>query len=322
MIRLCKLIGITLLFTIGMLFSAERANAAASNCGMLPDTGETHPSCCFVDLSYSGGVTADTLATWKQAVEDPSGTFLGNCTADNTSYYDSINNSYLTANRCNLTNPCRTPTYIYYGGSQLGVVYFNYEAETRIYGTYLSENLGYGTNPYCETKVDTTSSTYNSSVPDKCTEKDSHAESIIPNGSTCAYMVCDVNGYWSSPPSESFNTTCPLNPIFQFEVEGPTSTGLQTTGIDTAIGCFPSTPEGIATAVLRIVMGISGLVALVVIIASIVTIMTSADNPEKVKESYSKITYAVVGLVLIVLSIFILRFIGIKILNLSIPAYR
>ena len=134
---------------------------------------------------------------------------------------------------------------------------------------------------------------------------------------SCSYYVCDRAGFWRQPTEPSVLKNCTLNPIFRYYIlsKGREAT-LETSGVPTAIGCFPSTIEGIVTVLLRIFMGISGLVALLIIIISILTIMTNPDSPEKVKESYSRITYAVIGLIMMILSVFILRFIGINILNL------
>lgn len=265
------------------------------------------------------------LQSW---VEDPNGDFKGRCTSSNTVYRNIESGSLhgdssVCASRSTM---CPSPVV-----SQISIQWWNipglifnpsstyrgavfivlyYSTDTRVYGEFTTSYRDIN-NP-----MNTSVNTDNFSYPDLClkTLQDEYAGDNF--GGLCAYMVCAVDGYWTAPASEQFTNTCELNKLFQFEVGG-VSGGLQTTGINTAIGCFPSTPEGIVTAILRILISISGLVALVVIIASIVTLMLSADNPEKVKESYSKITYAVIGLILIILSVFILRFIGINILNLS-----
>jgi|GEM_PF-6068370 len=287
-----------------------------------PTTSPEEPICCQVKYDpgfLKPGFNPPALNGWVES----SGFFPG-CTANNTSYQNTTNNQYYTDSTHVFTScppantSCKTPYYLetnYTGTLGPGVIdpggfsiIGYYSSGTKIYGKYMSDFRD-ANNP-----IDTTNVADNKTAPDLCLAE---LQEQNIEGGPCAYKVCDVNGYWRDPLSEDFTETCPLNKLFQFEVEGPTSTGLQTTGIDTAIGCFPSTPEGIVTAILRVLMGISGLLALVIIVASIVTIMTSADNPEKVKESYSKITYAAIGLVLIILSVFILRFIGINILNLS-----
>lgn len=153
----------------------------------------------------------------------------------------------------------------------------------------------------------------NSCIPDVY---DSNAEPH--GGGPCGYYACYPGAVWSLPASEDYNVTCDLNPLFHFPT-GEYELGepvIEDEGVDTAIGCFPTTPKGIVTAVLRIFMGIAGLVALGIIITNIIRIMTGSDNPETVKDAYSRITYAAIGLVVIILSVFILRFIGIHILNL------
>lgn len=142
---------------------------------------------------------------------------------------------------------------------------------------------------------------------DNCKEKDPvHG---------CSYMKCYTGGLWG-PPEPIYDIgegPCSLNPLFQHYV---TPNELETKGTPTAIGCFPSTTKGVIIAILRIFMGISGLIALGVIISSIIVIMTQPDNPQKIKDAYSRITYAAIGLIVIILAVFLLRFIGISILNL------
>lgn len=92
-------------------------------------------------------------------------------------------------------------------------------------------------------------------------------------------------------------------------------------GINTAIGCIPVlTEDGGVTFtawMLRWAVGIGGGIAFMLIIYGGFMYMTSQGNPERVKAGQELITSAVSGLVLLILSVFLLRFIGVDILRLN-----
>jgi len=87
--------------------------------------------------------------------------------------------------------------------------------------------------------------------------------------------------------------------------------------IYTAIGCIPvsSTPNFIAW-ILRWAIGIGGGVALMLIIVASFQIITSSGNPEKVQAGKELLTSAIAGLIMLIFSVFILKFIGVDILKL------
>lgn len=89
------------------------------------------------------------------------------------------------------------------------------------------------------------------------------------------------------------------------------------TSINTALGIPISTqPELFVRDVFRIVLGIGGIAALLFFIRAGYTLMTSAGNKEKVGAAREQITAAIMGLVFIILSMTILEFIGIDILQI------
>ena len=94
-------------------------------------------------------------------------------------------------------------------------------------------------------------------------------------------------------------------------------TNVVTKEIYTAIGCIPvsSTPDFIAW-ILRWTIGIGGGIALMLIIVASFQIMTSSGNPEKVQAGKELLTSAIAGLIMLIFSVFILKFIGIDILKL------
>ena len=87
--------------------------------------------------------------------------------------------------------------------------------------------------------------------------------------------------------------------------------------IETAIGCINvKSPEGFVSNILTLAIGIGGGLAVLLIIFGGIQILTSAGNPEKIQAGKELITSAIAGLVLIVFSVFILRIIGVEILDI------
>lgn len=130
---------------------------------------------------------------------------------------------------------------------------------------------------------------FNCDSPADCTNLQSRAATPIPGGA-------------GAVPAQ--NPTC-----------GGATIGTQ---IDTAIGCidFQDTVTFTGT-ILKWLVGIGGGVAFLLILSGAFTIMTSSGNPERLKQGQDVITAAVSGLILLIFSIFILKFIGIDILGLG-----
>src|SRR3989339_2018392 len=90
------------------------------------------------------------------------------------------------------------------------------------------------------------------------------------------------------------------------------------TGINTAIGCIPveNTNEFMGW-ILGWAIGVGGGIAFLLIIYASFMVMTSQVNPEKLKAGQELLTSAISGLIMLIFSVFILRFIGIDILKLD-----
>lgn len=93
--------------------------------------------------------------------------------------------------------------------------------------------------------------------------------------------------------------------------------------IDTAIGCIPvlneaTGQEDFIIYVVRWSMGIAGGIAFLLILLAGFQIMTSQGNPERLKAGQELLTSAIAGLILLIFSVFILEFIGVRILGLPI----
>lgn len=88
-------------------------------------------------------------------------------------------------------------------------------------------------------------------------------------------------------------------------------------GVWTAIGCVRSDPTSfIRDVVFRLGIGLAGTLALLCIMYGAFSMQISQGNPEKLKKAQELITSCIMGLILIIFSVFILRFIGLDILGL------
>lgn len=88
-------------------------------------------------------------------------------------------------------------------------------------------------------------------------------------------------------------------------------------GVDTAIGCLHAgTPTEFIGQLLGWGVGVGGGIAFLLIVYSGFMIATAAGDPKRVQAARELLTSALSGLILIVLSIFLLNFIGVRILNL------
>jgi hypothetical protein len=87
--------------------------------------------------------------------------------------------------------------------------------------------------------------------------------------------------------------------------------------IDTAIGCVPwQNQSALIAFFLRWAIGIGGGIAFLLILYAGFMGMTSAGNPERIKAAQELLISAISGLLLLIFSIFILRFIGVDLLRI------
>jgi hypothetical protein len=90
--------------------------------------------------------------------------------------------------------------------------------------------------------------------------------------------------------------------------------------LPTAIGCIDYTnTSGLTKSLLTFALGVGGGIAFLLMIIGSFMIMTSSGNPERQQAGKEMITSAIMGLLLILLSVFILQLIGVKIL--AIPGF-
>ncbi len=138
--------------------------------------------------------------------------------------------------------------------------------------------------------------------------------SCCTTGQPCVNgLQCNTAGLCQvGSPSSQTTQTQPLTPIKQCG-DGP--------GIDTAIGCIPVLTDDNGASfmgfVLKWSVGVGGGIAFLLILYASFMIMTSQGNPERLKAGQELLTSAISGLILLILSIFILKFIGVDILKLD-----
>ena len=87
-------------------------------------------------------------------------------------------------------------------------------------------------------------------------------------------------------------------------------------GVQTALGCIPTEPMDLVKWLFPYLLGFGGLAAFGLIVYSGFQLMTSSGDPQKIQGAKETITSAVTGLIFIILSLFLLRLIGVDILGL------
>jgi len=93
--------------------------------------------------------------------------------------------------------------------------------------------------------------------------------------------------------------------------------GDESSGINTALGCIKvGSGNDLITSILRLATGLGGGIALALILYGVFIVTTSAGMPDKLKAGSEIITSAVIGLIFILLSIFLVNLIGINILGI------
>jgi hypothetical protein len=91
---------------------------------------------------------------------------------------------------------------------------------------------------------------------------------------------------------------------------------LNKNGVWTAVGCIDRSPKSIVRTFLEIGLGIGGGITLLMVLAGGFMITTSQGDPKQVNEAREMITSAIIGLLFIIFSVFILQFIGVTIFNI------
>ena len=87
-------------------------------------------------------------------------------------------------------------------------------------------------------------------------------------------------------------------------------------GVATGLGCIPTDPAELVKWILCNAILMGGGIAFLLCLWGGISIILAGGNPEKINEGKEIITSALSGLLFIVLSLFILRLIGVDILQL------
>lgn len=86
--------------------------------------------------------------------------------------------------------------------------------------------------------------------------------------------------------------------------------------IKSTFGCIPTNPVQLVSLILQIGLGIAGGIAFLMMVYGSIKLISSAGNPESISQGKEFLTYAILGMLIIVFSVFILTLIGVKILKI------
>lgn len=87
-------------------------------------------------------------------------------------------------------------------------------------------------------------------------------------------------------------------------------------GIMTAIGCIPTEPTAFITGTLRVVSLTAGGIAFLLMIFGAIKMISSSGNPEPLKQGQEQFNSAIIGLLIILFSVFLLQILGFSILQI------
>lgn len=126
----------------------------------------------------------------------------------------------------------------------------------------------------------------------------------LPGGNSCSQVQGSVQP--TIPPTNSGGSSNPMEGCPNKE------------SINTAIGCIPvSDTNAFMGWVLGWAVGVGGGIAFLLIVYSSFMIMTSQGDPARLKAGQELLTSAISGLIMLIFSVFILKFIGVDILDLD-----
>lgn len=136
-------------------------------------------------------------------------------------------------------------------------------------------------------------------------------DSRCPSGCPCNYTT---GGYYCNPSAPTFAP--PASPYPTIDIHGPCPTDK----ITTALGCVPvGSSHNFSDFVgwlLKRVIGIAGGIAFLLMVFGGFKILTSAGDPKGIQAGSEMISSALIGLLFIIFSVFLLELIGVKILGI------
>ena len=132
-------------------------------------------------------------------------------------------------------------------------------------------------------------------------------------GIDCGGTECNpCTGTSLPPPGIGHSAPPPCNPEAGF--------GSSATGVITGIGCIPTEPINLVRWILKYAILMGGGIAFLLSVFGGVSIILAGGNPEKINAGKEIISSALTGLLFIVFSVFLLRLIGLDILQL--PGFK
>ena len=139
----------------------------------------------------------------------------------------------------------------------------------------------------------------------------SDADCLYLSESACS-SVCKIE------PQEKIE---PIKPARCDPIEGKDQYGGTTVvgyrGIQTALGCIPTDPQQFISLFFKWAVGLAGGIAFILMLFAAFKILMSTGNPETLKAAQEQLTSAIIGLLFIIFSVFLLRIIGLPIMNIS-----
>jgi hypothetical protein len=183
-------------------------------------------------------------------------------------------------------------------------------------------------NPCCDSGF-----TYNPSQendPEPC-KPPSHSPYVAPRPWKCSGdQWCSSQGYCvtgeaESPQPHPFNLLqpkcCRIDNNMEvacsaFDPSNGAADLQYMKGIVTALGCFPTQPKAIVEWLLKYALMFAGAIGFLLMLYASFQIMTSSGDPEKLKAGQQLLAAAITGILIIVFAIFILRYIGVTILQI------
>lgn len=277
------------------------------NMGYATDGHSTCPSDPSIWCCTDTANTTCTIAAISQLQANSDMTFNIQTNTPNTKYYIATNPA-----TCAPTSPTTDST---------GYATFHMNCPIGNFTIYASTTTFPSTNPNCTLSISTADIYGQCGV--LCTDNFYPKGYCVLTGTTkplgCARPPSDPNGNIDCDMDgdgvkDDADCWCCGN---QAEPRSSASPLCGTNGISTAIGCLPTGDKNAFLAfILRWALGISGGTSFILIIYSGFTIMTAGGDKRKLQAGKELLTAAVSGLLLIIFSVFILDFIGIRILKI------
>lgn len=147
-----------------------------------------------------------------------------------------------------------------------------------------------------------------------------------PARGVCPDLTCQPPGFgqgaWCCPNTPDGNSACtniqggqPATGAPAAGAATPTC-GADNSGTPTALGCIPNQPAAAIAKILPWAIRLGTGLAFLLFLYGAFTLITAGSDPQKVDTGKSIITSAAAGLIFIILSVILLRVIGIDILKL------